>query len=109
MSEYWTICAEEALDEIGFSASSGQVATLADHMRLAHDSYADQHGHAEADRSLWRDLTRRAEAAEERASAEAEKVPCPECAGKVIPALGGTTQPARFECWRCNRTGKVQP
>lgn len=107
--EYWTICAEEALDEAGFSATAEQVATVATWMESAHSNYGEQHGHVEASKSLWSEMTRRAEKAEEMVKAEAEKVPCPECAGKTVPGLGGTTEPARYSCWYCSETGKVEP
>lgn len=109
MSEYWTICAEEALEAAGLSASPEQLGVIAEHMETAHGSYAEQHGHVEASRSLWSDLTRRAEAAEAKARAEAEKVPCPQCEGKSAPGLGGTIEPARYTCWKCGGTGKVGP
>lgn len=109
MTEYWTICAEAALDEAGIEATEEQIATIAGQMEAAHDAYGEQHGHIEADKGLWSDLTRRAETAERRAREEEEKVPCPECAGKVIPGLSGTTRPASDECWYCGETGKVEP
>jgi hypothetical protein len=109
VSEYWKICAEEAIDEAGLNAEPSQIAIIAKWMESAHDNYGEQHGHHEANRSLWSDLTRRAEKAEALAAAEAEKVPCPVCANKVVPGLGGTTEPARHTCWYCNETGKVEP
>lgn len=109
MSEYWTICAEEALESAGLSATTEQVALVAESMEMAHDCYGEQHGHHEADRSLWADLTRRAESAEARARREEGKVPCPVCAGKKAPGLGGTTEPARYSCDYCHRSGKVDP
>jgi len=109
VSEYWTICAEEALEEAGIVASSEQISVVAKWMKDGHENYGEQHGHAEANKSLWSDLTRRAETAEALAAREAEKVPCPECAGKVVPGLGGTIEPARCSCWYCNETGKVEP
>jgi hypothetical protein len=54
MSEYWTICAEAAVEDAGIPATSEQIQSIAKMMERGHQDYGDQHGHREADRSLTR-------------------------------------------------------
>lgn len=108
MTEYWTIAAEEALDEAGLDATTEQIKAVAKAMEAAHDMYGEQHGHHEASRSLWADKEREISDLRRQLCDEEEKVPCPECEGKWAPGLGGTIEPARYTCWKCDGSGKVR-
>ena len=43
--KYWKICIEEAVSEIGISATEEQIAALAEWVEGAHDNYGMAHGH----------------------------------------------------------------
>lgn len=104
---YWQEAVAEALEVAGLSATDEQIKEVSSWMESAHDCYGETMG-LDVVTSNFSSLQQgEIDALEEKLQRERDSIPCPDCAGKSIPAMGGRSQPARYDCWRCNRTGKI--
>ncbi len=105
-SEYWRICIEEGLSEVGIDATDNQVADLVEWVEGAHSVFGEVTGRdCIPDPSIIEIKALRAELANEK-----RKIVCPECggAGRIVSACG-TSHYSDTSCWKCNGKGKVMP
>lgn len=106
-SEYWVIVAEEALGDADVTASHSQINKIASWIESAHDCYGEASGEQVFTSNFNAEQKSKIDALQRELHRERESVPCPECAGKKTTIIGGQITDARFDCWKCNQTGKV--
>lgn len=107
--DYWRETVECALEDAGIKVTNDQLKALVGDIEVAHENYGMMHGHDVASANLKADERDKLDKAKKALMYEEEKVPCPECEGKRAPTFNGQWEAARYQCWKCDRTGKIHP
>ena len=102
MSDYWTICAEEALEEANLPASPEQINTLASYIKSAHEHFGQAHGYDQMHRGPDPEIERLKRDLE----TERNKVICGLCKGSGILVSHGPHHSSRSHCYRCRGDGR---
>lgn len=102
MSRYWTEVLEDALGEVGITATKEQVEQMAGWVESAHENYGMAHGHECIPNPLAQELDR----VRTQLKTELEKVHCQECNGVGTITTYGPYHCATSRCWKCGGQGR---
>lgn len=105
MSNYWKICIEEGLSEIGIFATEEQILELTKLVEGSHENYDLYTGADCIPHPLELENQKLAKMLEE----ERAKVHCHHCNGRGRIYSQGPYHGSDSECWKCNGEGKVSP
>lgn len=102
---YWKICVEEALSEIGISATPEQEAKLVRWIKGAHDTYGESNGFDQIPNPEVIEIGRLNRALK----SEQELVQCKECGGRGTIIGYGPCHSSVSQCDKCRGRGRHQP
>lgn len=103
MSNYWKICIEDGLCEVGISATEEQILELSEFVERAHENYDLYTGADCIPNPLELENQKLTKMLEE----EREKVHCHKCNGRGRIYSQGPYHGGDSECWKCRGEGKV--
>lgn len=103
MSDYWKTCIEEAVSEIGISATEEHIKELVEWVEGAHENYSMAHGHDCIPNPLRTALDQTYKELEKEKTAQF----CGECnsTGVITESFG--VRSSTSSCWKCNGKGKI--
>lgn len=102
---YWKECIEDAAYECGLELSSGQLNSMADFIKLAHDNYGFAFYQPSSEDVCGQEIS----SLKRQLKKERESRFCGRChgAGRITSDLGPTGRVSNSDCNKCNGRGKI--
>lgn len=101
--DYWKECIEAALEDAGIEGTTGQVESIANDVRIAHEQYGMCHGHD----AIPNPLRQRVDSLEKDLAEERSKRTCTACNGTGVIVDDAGFRSSTTRCDRCNGNGRV--
>lgn len=101
--EYWQECIADALHDSSISATSEQIANIADWVQGAHENYGMAFYSPPAGEHLSSEIKK----LERELKQERSKVHCRECDGRGRITTQGPYHSSNSQCWKCNGEGRI--
>lgn len=108
-ASFWQICAEEALDEAGLTATEAQIAFMADAMESASEHWGQATGNDVASANWSAKRNREVAEARRELQEERDKVLCTRCGGSGKLTTSGGTMTCTSKCDKCDGHGRHAP